>query len=212
MEKTTGARILIVEDDRKIAQLVELYLSHDGYRVSVEHDGTRALERVRAETFDLLVLDVMLPGVNGLELCREVRRQGPTPVILLTARTLEEERVAGLELGADDYVCKPFSPRELVARVSAVLRRVPPDTGKVLKAGDVALDLTQRTVSVRGEAVDLTPSELALLQGLIEKPGRVLSRAQLLRCLPGEGADAFDRTVDAHVKNLRKKLDADPAR
>ena len=208
---SSSARILVVEDDRKTADLVALYLRHDGHRVEVEHAGGRALERLAGHAYDLLVLDVMLPGVSGLELCRRARAERPVPVIFLTARTLEEERVEGLELGADDYVCKPFSPRELVARVNAVLRRAPPGGEDVLRAGGVVLDRARRAVRVAGREVDLTPTELSLLEALLERPGHVRTRAQLLARLPGGAAgEVFDRTVDAHVRNLRRKMEPAP--
>lgn len=204
----TKARILVVEDDRKTADVLELYLSHDGHTVSVEHDGARAWRRIEQSEFDLLLLDVMLPGQTGLELCRRVRAHSSTPVILLTARTLEEERIEGLGLGADDYICKPFSPREVVARVESVLRRVPPGSAHRLRMGELLLDLRNRAVTVGGEVVDLTASEFALLHTFMRRPGQVFSRAQLLNALPGEPGEAFDRTIDAHIKNLRRKVGA----
>jgi len=152
----------------------------------------------------------MLPGVSGLELCRRVRAERGTPVVLLTARTTEDDRIAGFELGADDYVCKPFSPRELAARVNAVLRRVPPGAEDVLRCGDVALDRARRAVRVAGRPVELTPSEFALLEALLERPGRVRTRAELLGRLPGGAANTLDRTVDVHVRNLRRKIEPAP--
>jgi DNA-binding response OmpR family regulator len=204
------ARILVVEDDRKTADLVALYLRHDGHRVHVEHDGARALARLDEASFDLLVLDVMLPGVSGLELCKRVRAERGTPVVLLTARTTEDDRVTGFELGADDYVCKPFSPRELAARVNALLRRVPPGGADVLRCSDVALDRARHAVDVAGRAVELTPSEFAILEALLERPGRVRTRAELLGRLPGGAANTLDRTVDVHVRNLRRKIEPEP--
>jgi DNA-binding response OmpR family regulator len=206
-----NARILVVEDDRKTAELVALYLRHAGYRVEMEPDGRRALARIAAEAFDLFIFDVMLPGVDGLALCREVRRRGAGAIILLTARVREEERVAGLDLGADDYVPKPFSPKELVARVRAVLRRAPPAGEEILVRGALALDGARRAVTLDGRGVDLTATEFALLFTLARRPGVVLSRAQLLEHLPGGAEETLDRTVDVHVRNLRRKLEADPA-
>ncbi len=207
------ARILVVEDDPKTAELVALYLRHAGHRVEVEHRGDRALARLGGERFDLLVLDLMLPGVDGLELCRRARAgeaaNGRVGIVLVTARTREEERVHGLELGADDYVSKPFSPRELTARVAAVLRRVAPEA--VLLRGRLRIELERRLASVDGRAVELTASELALLAALAREPGRVKSRAQLLELLPGGPYETLDRTVDAHIKNLRRKLEPDPS-
>ena len=205
------ARILVVEDDRTTAELITLYLRHAKYRVDVERTGDAALERIARESFDLLVLDVMLPGVDGLEICRRVRAQSGPPVILLTARTLEDDRVNGLESGADDYVAKPFSPRELVARVAAVLRRVPPGAHRTLSRGAVTVDLATRNVSANGRAVELTSSEFALLVALMQRPGHILSRAQLLAVLPGESSQSLDRTVDVHVRNIRRKLERDPS-
>jgi two-component system response regulator ResD len=205
------ARILVVEDDRTTADLLALYLRHAKYRVDVERTGDAALERITRESFDLLVLDVMLPGVDGVEICRRVRAQGGPPVILVTARTLEDDRVSGLESGADDYVPKPFSPRELVARVAAVLRRVPPGAHRMLSRGVVAVDLATRSVTAHGRAIELTSSEYALLVALMQRPGHILSRAQLVAALPGEDSQALDRTVDVHVRNIRRKLERDPS-
>lgn len=204
-----AARILVVEDDRKTADLVALYLRHAGHDVRVEHAGDTAQRVLAAEVFDLLILDVMLPGVDGLTLCREARQRTGTAVILLTARTQEEDRVAGLELGADDYVPKPFSPRELTARVQAVLRRVPPASADVLARGRLRIDLARRDATVDGRTVSLTASEFAVLLALARRPGQVLSREQLLAHLPGDTTDTLDRTVDVHVRNLRRKIEPD---
>jgi DNA-binding response OmpR family regulator len=198
-------RILVVEDDRRTADLVELYLGHAGHRVVVERDGAAALERIRSESFDLCVLDVMLPGVDGFALCGELRRLGGTPVILLTARTLEEDRLAGFELGADDYVTKPFSPRELVARTQSLLRRVPP-SGDGLRVGALHIDTASRAVRLGEHRVRLTPSEYEILCTLARRPGMVFSRRTLLERLPVRSADTLERTVDVHVRNLRTKL------
>lgn len=203
--QASSARILIVEDDRRTAELIALYLRHAGHKAFVEHDGAAALSRVRAERFDLLVLDRMLPGTDGIAICRTVRERGGTPVMMVTARTLEEERLEGFAAGADDYLTKPFSPRELVARVQALLRRVPPGSEEFLVAGEMTVDLAARTVTVAGEHVEVTPSEFAILAALLERPGRVWSRAALLERLPGEH-DALERTIDVHVRNLRRKL------
>ena len=205
-----AARILVVEDDRTTADLIVLYLRHAGHRVYVEHAGDRAMRRLDQEVFDLLVLDVMLPGASGLDLCRRVRATAGTPVVLLTARTAEDQRIEGLELGADDYVCKPFSPRELVARVGAVLRRVPPG-GDTLRWGSLTLDREARTLTTEGRSLPLTRSEFAILEALMERPGRVKRRAELLERI-ADGDDApLDRTIDVHVRNLRRKLESDAA-
>ncbi|HJQ97948.1 MAG TPA: response regulator transcription factor [Candidatus Polarisedimenticolaceae bacterium] len=203
------ARVLVVEDDRKTADLVASYLRHAGHDVTVEHAGDRAASRLERETFDLLVLDLMLPGVDGLTLCKKAREREGTGVILLTARTREEEKVAGLNLGADDYVTKPFSPRELVARVEAVLRRVPPGEGDVIVRGSMRLDASQQSVTLGDRTIDLTPSELAILRALALRPGRVVSRARLVELLPKGSSDTMDRTVDVHVRNLRRKIEAE---
>ena len=205
----TAARILVVEDDRKAADILLLYLRHAGYTVAVEHTGDAARRRLGQDKFDLLVLDVMLPGVSGLELCREVRAGSGTPVVLLTARTSEDQRISGLELGADDYVCKPFSPRELVARVAAVLRRVPPGGGRVLRYGPLALEPATHTLTVDGHEVALTRSEFAILEALMERPGRVRRRDELLDRIADGNEPPLDRTVDVHIRNLRRKLEAE---
>jgi DNA-binding response OmpR family regulator len=173
--------------------------------VFVEHDGTAALARIAAERFDLLLLDRMLPGNDGIAICRAVRQTSATPVMMVTARTLEEERLEGFDVGADDYLTKPFSPRELVARVHALLRRVPPGSAEILIAGDLVIDHGGYTVTAAGTVLDVTPSEFAILTALGEKPGRVLSRSALLDRLPGEH-DALERTIDVHIRNLRRKL------
>jgi DNA-binding response OmpR family regulator len=203
---TRSARILVVEDDAKTAELVALYLGHAGHRVFTEGSGSRAIARLRSESFDLLLLDIMLPGTSGLDIATEVRSSATTPVIFLTARTIEDDRLRGFAAGADDYVTKPFSPRELVARVEAVLRRTPPGDGVPVRYADLSLDESRRAVVLAGEPVDLTPSEFAVLSALIARPGIVFSRATLLDHLPSDGAQPLDRTVDVHISNLRRKL------
>ncbi|MEZ4415398.1 MAG: response regulator transcription factor [Gemmatimonadota bacterium] len=206
------ARVLVVEDDPKTAEIVALYLRREGHLVHVEHRGDRALDRLREQPFDLVIADVMLPGTDGLDLCRQVRARGTVPVILLTARTREEERVAGLDLGADDYVTKPFSPRELVARVRALLRRAPPGGEDFVVVGDLVIDRARRGVRVGDRDVELTTSEFALLEALASHPGHVRSRAQLLAVLPGGASETLDRTVDVHIRNLRRKIEPVPSR
>jgi DNA-binding response OmpR family regulator len=202
-----GARILVVEDDRRIAEVIALYLRHAGHRVFVEHDGAAALQRIVAERFDLLLLDRMLPGADGLEICRAARTTSGAMVMMVSARTLEEERLEGFDMGADDYLTKPFSPRELVARANALLRRAPPGATELIIAGDLSIDLTTRRVTAAGAALDFTPSEFALLEALAVRPGRVLSRSTLLDLMPGGGSEAtLERTVDVHVRNVRRKL------
>ena len=201
--------LLIADDERPIRDLLRDFFEAQGYAVVTAVDGDEALARARDASPDLVLLDVMMPGPDGFEVVRRLRRDGQTPVILLTARVAEMDRVVGLELGADDYVTKPFSLHEVAARVKAVLRRtraaVP---AGLLRGGDIVLDTDRRRVTARGEAVDLTPSEFALLAALMAAPGRVFSRAQLLDVLGAE--DGVERTVDVHVRNLRVKIEAAP--
>jgi DNA-binding response OmpR family regulator len=211
-----GRRILVVEDDRKTSSAVKLYLESAGCEVTQAFDGQQGLEAARARRPDLVVLDVMLPLVGGLEVCRALQAEPAVPVILLTARTLEVDKLRGLDLGADDYVTKPFSPRELVARVRAVLRRagpreaggsgVPGEGPAELRFRDLRVDLARREVAVRGERVPLTRHELELLAALAHAPGRAFTRAELVERAFGWDYDGMERTVDAHVKNLRRKL------
>jgi two-component system, OmpR family, alkaline phosphatase synthesis response regulator PhoP len=206
-------RILIVEDDRKTAASIDMYLRHGGFRTDVARTGAEGLDRARDGKPDLVVLDLMLPGLGGLELCRTLRAESVVPIIMLTARSTEDDKLRGLELGADDYVTKPFSPRELVARIKAVLRRFDP-AGERLCVGDLVLDLAARQVTVGGEPVALTAAELRLIEAFMRAPGRVFSRDELMdRALGGssDGLDRPDRTIDAHIKNLRKKIEPDRA-
>jgi DNA-binding response OmpR family regulator len=195
--------ILIVDDEPQIAEIAADYLRRGGFAVISAGDGARALEAVRAHRPDLIVLDLGLPRLDGLDVARLLRRDSDVPIIMLTARVEEEDRLRGLEAGADDYVTKPFSPRELVARVRAVLRRTRAHRGDVFRAGDLEIDVPRMTVTRGGTTIDLTPTELLLLAELARHPGRVFTRAQLLDAVGGE---AFDRAVDAHVKNIRRKL------
>jgi len=201
-------RILIVEDDAKTSASIEMYLRHEGYRTDVARTGDEGLARARQHAPDLVILDLMLPGKNGLEVCSALRTESKMPVIMLTARSTEDDKLIGLESGADDYVTKPFSPRELVARVRAVLRRAEPADDAPLTAGDLVLDRAKHEVVVRGASVSLTAAEFRLLETLMRSPGRVFTRDELV-----EGG--LDRTVDVHIKNLRRKLEVDrtnPAR
>jgi DNA-binding response OmpR family regulator len=206
-------QILVVEDDRKTADLIKLYLERAGFEVRVAHDGQRALEMVDQQRPDLLILDLMLPKVDGLDVCMAVQAVNAVPVIMLTARTTEDDKLAGLESGADDYVTKPFSPRELVARVRAVLRRVHgPNAEPVeVRSGELVVDLVHQEARLRGERVRLTPKEFNLLRVLSREPGRPVSRLGLVERAFGFDYDGLERTVDAHVANLRKKIEADPA-
>lgn len=204
--------ILIVEDERKIAYLVRDYLESAGYRVVLAHDGPTAMAQVRREQPVLIVLDLNLPGMDGIDVARAVRRERNTPLIMLTARVEETDRIIGLEIGADDYVTKPFSPRELVARVRAVLRRAssgePPTP--LIHVHDLVIDTQKRTVSRRGKAIDVTTTEFDLLVVLARSPGRVFSRMELLDRVQGTTFEGYERTVDVHIKNLRKKIEQDP--
>lgn len=199
--------ILVVEDEKKIADLLKDYLCNEGFRVSCLARGDEALERIAGLAPDLILLDLMLPGMDGVSLCREVRKTSNVPIIMVTAKVEELDRLIGLEIGADDYICKPFSPREVVARVKAVLRRARPgETPRRLSAGAIVLDETTRLVTIEGEPVSLTPSEFGLLNVLMTSPGRVFSRGELLDKVQGYRFEGYDRTIDSHVKNLRKKI------
>ncbi len=205
--------ILVVDDEPQIVRLLKAYLEAAGFRVVTAADGYDALRVVRQESPDLIVLDLLMPRVDGLEFTRRLRRDHDTPIIMLTARVEETDRIVGLELGADDYVTKPFSPREIVARVRAVLRRTqsaPPPT-PLLRVGDLSLDRSAHLVTRSGATVNLTPTEYALLETLMSAPGRVFSRAELLEAAQGVAFEAYERTVDAHIKNLRRKLEPEPA-
>ncbi len=207
--------ILVVEDEMKIARLVRDYLEDAGFEVIVAGDGTAALASARGSKPDLVVLDLGLPGRDGLDVTREIRRRSTVPIVMLTARGSEADRVAGLELGADDYVVKPFSPRELVARIRAVLRRTEAvRTGgpEVLRAAGVEVDLPRMRVAIDGRPVDLTPTEFELLATLVREPGRVFTRSQLLEAIRGVAFESYERAIDAHVKNIRRKIEPTPGR
>ena len=206
-------RILIVDDERKLVHGLVAYFRQAGFETSTAYDGRMALEIARRDQPDLILLDVMLPVLNGIEVCRQLRHSSAVPIIMLTARVEESDMLAGLELGADDYITKPFSPREVVARARALLRR---SSGAMapaplLRVGDVAVDLERRSVHVGGQAVELTPTEFDLLAALMRNAGRPLSRAQLLDATQGDEYIGYDRTIDAHIKNLRRKIETDPA-
>lgn len=213
-ESEATRRILVVEDEPKTAATVALYLRDAGMDVVIARTGDAGLTSARKGGWDVIVLDVMLPGIDGFEICRLIRRESSVPVIMLTARTTEQERVDGLELGADDYVPKPFSPRELVARVRALLRRVqarPAATGEPLVRGPLSVDPTRREVRLNGLQVELTPAEFDLLFVLASSPGRAWPRGQLIEKVFPDGRHVLDRTIDAHVKNLRGKIERDRA-
>ena len=204
--------ILVVDDEIRIIKLVRDYLERAGYTVLDASDGETALHLAHAERPDLIVLDLMLPGVDGLDVCRRLRQVSGVPIIMLTARVEEADRIVGLELGADDYITKPFSPRELVARVRATLRRATGEVGptSVVRAGSLELDTAALTTTLDGEAIDLTPTEFQLLVTLARQPGRIFNREQLLESVHGIAFDGFDRSIDSHIKNLRRKIEEDP--
>jgi two-component system, OmpR family, alkaline phosphatase synthesis response regulator PhoP len=206
--------VLVVDDEPKIVEVVGDYLRGAGFSVTTAADGEGAVASARARPPDLVVLDLGLPGLDGLDVARELRHASPVPIIMLTARGEETDRVLGLELGADDYLVKPFSPRELLARVRAVLRRTegPHEEGERFVVGDVAVDTSRREVTVGDRVVALTATEFDLLVELARQPGRVFTRAQLLGVIHGVVVESYERTVDAHVKNIRRKLEPDAHR
>ncbi|HKJ05669.1 MAG TPA: response regulator transcription factor [Geopsychrobacteraceae bacterium] len=210
----TPRRILIVEDDHNTAHLVETYLQREGFSTLIEHDGALGLQKARSETLDLVILDVMLPNVDGLEICRRLRSQSDVPILMLTAREEEIDRVLGFSLGADDYVVKPFSPRELVERVKAILRRTRPlaaPSGSILNHGGLQLDPEKHKVSRDDQLINLTSSEYKLLYTLMASPGRVYSRSELLRHFYDHEEAVVERVIDVHVNKLRQKIESDPA-
>jgi two-component system alkaline phosphatase synthesis response regulator PhoP len=204
--------ILVIDDEPKILQIARDYLENAGYRVIEAGDGQGALQRAQSEQPDLVVLDLGLPGMDGLDVCRQLRRNSDVPIIMLTARGEESDKLVGLELGADDYIVKPFSPKEMVARVRAVLRRFDraQEPGDVLRAGQIELDIPRMCLSVAGREVELTPTEFDLLAALAAQPGRIFSRAQLLDAIHGVAIESYERAIDAHVKNIRRKIEPDP--
>ncbi|HEY2964800.1 MAG TPA: response regulator transcription factor [Actinomycetota bacterium] len=206
------AMVLVVEDEIEIARIVRDYLRNAGFEVIVVGDGGSAVASIRSAKPDLLVLDLGLPGQDGLDVAREIRRWSDTPIVMLTARGDETDRIVGLELGADDYVVKPFSPKELVARVRAVLRRsrTAARGDEIVRAGDVEIDTGKMRVSVAGASVELTPTEFQLLATLAREPGRVFTRSQLLDAVHGVAIESYERAIDAHVKNLRRKIEPTP--
>jgi DNA-binding response OmpR family regulator len=203
-------RILIVDDEPQIVDLLGSYLRRDGFTVEQAADGEAALAAFGRLRPDLVILDLMLPKVDGREVCRRIRESSQTPIIMLTARDEETDKLLGLELGADDYITKPFSPREVVARVRAVLRRGTREATDLVRAGDLTIDLLAHEVSLQGRRVDLTPTEFRLLEILAGHPNQVFTRMQLIDRVQGHAFDGYERTVDAHVKNLRGKVEPDP--
>ncbi|MCA1953654.1 MAG: response regulator transcription factor [Anaerolinea sp.] len=207
------AKILIIEDEPELVRVLRSYLERAGYAVISSGRGDDGLQLWEREKPDLVLLDLNLPGADGLDVARAIRKRADTPLIMVTARVEEADRLVGLELGADDYIPKPFSPREVVARVRAVLRRATKNgsasTGMVLKISDLEIDLDAHAVICRGQKVDLTPTEFDLLATMARHPGRVFSRLQLLEAVQGVAYEGYERTVDAHIKNLRSKIEAD---
>ncbi|MFE1203083.1 response regulator [Streptomyces sp. NPDC058762] len=219
--------VLVAEDDRKQAELIRRYLVHDGYVVTAVHDGETALREATRRPPDLLVLDWMLPGLDGLEICRRLRRESELPILMLTARSTEDDLLRGLDLGADDYMTKPFRPRELVARIRTLLRRSRPSAGPasvaavspaapespaVLTVGGLTVNAAQHQVFVHDRPVNCTPGEFRILSAMAASPDRVFTRSQLLDCLTDHGRSVSERTVDVHILNLRKKIETSPRR
>jgi two-component system alkaline phosphatase synthesis response regulator PhoP len=205
-------KVLVVDDDVKTVELVRLYLDRDGYQVLTAYDGVEALRLARESYPDLIVLDLMLPDIDGLEVCRTLRHESDVPIIMLTARTTDQDKLTGLDIGADDYVTKPFSPKELTARVRAVLRRLPGERGpEEIKSGELSMNFTTHEAWFAGRPLSLTSVEFKLLGILAKEPGRVFSRANLIEEALGYDFEGFDRTIDVHILNLRRKLEPDPS-
>jgi two-component system OmpR family response regulator len=208
----TSQKILVVDDEKQIVEIIKAYLERDGYKVITAHDGQAALETARRELPGLIILDLMLPEVSGWDVCRALRKDSEVPIIMLTARDDTTDKIVGLELGADDYVTKPFDPKELVSRVRAVLRRseskTPPSRHTVI--GGLSLDFEGRTLRRGGVPIELTSTEFDLIKVFAESPGRVYTRMQLLDKIQDEAYEGYERTIDSHIKNLRKKIETDP--
>lgn len=201
-------KILVIDDEPKIVEICQDYLRAAGFEVVSAGDGLQGLAAARREKPDLVVLDLMMPGMDGLDVCRGLRRESNTPIIMLTARVEESDKLVGLELGADDYITKPFSPRELVARVRVVLRRVSGDpASEMIRVGEVSLDRTRYEVTLPEKTLPLTPTEFEILATLMSQPGRIFSRAQLLTSVHGIAFESYERAIDSHIRNLRRKLE-----
>jgi DNA-binding response OmpR family regulator len=205
--------ILIIEDEVELVRVLRDYLERAGYRVEAAYDGPKGISAFEHLKPDLVLLDLNLPGVDGLEVARSIRRRSDAPIIMLTARVEEADRVVGLELGADDYVTKPFSPREVVARIRAVLRRVhgEPMQDEIIRAADVVIDMQRHSVVVAGKQINLTPMEFKILAAMARQPGRAFSRLQLLEATQGDAYEGYERTIDVHIKNLRTKIEPQSA-
>jgi two-component system, OmpR family, alkaline phosphatase synthesis response regulator PhoP len=204
--------VLVVDDEPKIVQLARDYLEHAGFAVTSASDGRAALATARSSRPDLVVLDLGLPEMDGLDVARALRRESTIPIVMLTGRGDESDKIAGLEIGADDYVTKPFSPKELVARIRAVLRRTerPPESGDLIRAADITLDVPRMRARIGDRTVELTPTEFQLLAALARAPGRIFTRSQLLDAVHGVAFESYERAIDAHVKNIRRKIESDP--
>lgn len=209
------AKILVVDDDKKIVELVALYLKKDGYQVLAAYDGQQAIELAHRKRPDLIVLDLMLPQASGLDVCRILRAESRVPIIMLTGRSTDDDKLHGLDLGADDYMTKPFNPRELLARIRAVLRRTAgeqePGPSEV-RFGEMVMDFVRHEVRANGQVVNLTPTEFRLLETLVSEPGRAFSRLELLEQVFGYDYEGLERTIDVHIMNLRKKIEPEPSR
>lgn len=205
-------KILVVDDEKKIVEIIRAYLEREGYQVILAYDGSTALNLARSRQPDLIVLDLMLPEISGWDVCRTLRRESEVPIIMLTARDEVTDKIVGLEMGADDYITKPFDPKELVSRVRAVLRRTETRKNRknLIRLADLSIDIEKRQV-LRGDyQIELTPNEFELLRVMAENPGRVFSRMQLLDETQGDAYEGYERTIDSHIKNLRKKIEPDP--
>ena len=203
----TSKHIFVVEDEEKISRLLCDYLEKADYRTSVQANGDRVISQVKKDMPDLILLDIMLPGMDGMELCREIRKFSNVPIIMITARVEEIDRLLGLKLGADDYVCKPFSPREVVARVKAIFRRLHAEPRTpALVSGSISLDDETHQVMIDKQVLNLTPNEFGLLKIMMTQPNRVFSRSELINRVQGYDFEGYDRTIDTHIKNLRKKI------
>jgi two-component system alkaline phosphatase synthesis response regulator PhoP len=205
-------KILVVDDEPKIVQLARDYLEHAGFEVVTANDGKTALSIVRAEKPDLIVLDLGLPEMDGLDVTRSIRKFSNVPIIMLTARAEETDKLIGLEIGADDYITKPFSPKELVARVRVVLRRmeVASSGSDIIRAADLTLDIPRMKVMIDDRDIEVTPTEFELLATLVRQPGRIFTRAQLLDAVHGVAFESYERAIDAHIKNIRRKIESNP--
>lgn len=205
-------KILVVDDEPQILRVLQAYLEKDGFQVLPAYDGKVALNIFDREKPDFIILDLNLPGMDGLDVCREIRKDSNVPILMLTARVEEVDKLIGLEIGADDYVVKPFSPREVVARVRTIMRRSNPDTakGEIIQSGKLTIDLEKHTVNLAEKMIELTPTEFEILVTLSRNPKRVFSRLQIMEQAQGDAYEGYERTIDAHIKNLRLKLEPNP--